>query len=94
MASLFSDTYWTQPNYYGGPYEGSNPFLAVLSSSSGAVLRGGILDSNGYTSVATDGTDVYLSIPSSDEVEVAERDWERGGDLLRRRDPRVDAGLG
>jgi hypothetical protein len=70
VASLFSETYWSQPNYYGGPYQGSNPFLAVLSSSTGTILRNGSLDSNGYTSVATDGTDVYLSIPSSDEVEV------------------------
>ncbi|HUK74712.1 MAG TPA: hypothetical protein VLU99_02885 [Nitrososphaerales archaeon] len=70
VAALFSNTYWTQPNYYGGPYEGTNPFLAVLSSSSGALLRSGMLDSNGYTSLATDGKDVYLSIPSSDEVEV------------------------
>jgi len=70
VAALFSNTYWSQPNYFGGPYDGSNPFLAVLSSSSGALLRSGMLDSNGYTSLATDGTDVYLSIPSSDEVEV------------------------
>ncbi|HVC27059.1 MAG TPA: hypothetical protein VND40_02755 [Nitrososphaerales archaeon] len=70
VASIFSETYWSQPNYYGGPYEGSNPFLAVLSSSSGALLRSGDLDSTGYTSLATDGTHVYLSIPSSDEVEV------------------------
>ena len=70
IASLFSETYWSQPNYYGGPYEGSNPFLAVLSSSTGAVLRSGSLDASGYSSLATDGADVYLSIPSSDEVEV------------------------
>jgi len=70
VASLFSETYWSQPNYYGGPYQGSNPFLAVLSSDNGTVLRSGNLDSNGYTSLATDGADVYLSIPSSDEVEV------------------------
>jgi hypothetical protein len=70
VASLFSETFWSQPNYYGGPYEGSNPFFAVLNSSSGELLRGGSLDSNGYTSVATDGAHVYLSIPSSDEVEV------------------------
>ena len=70
LVSLFSQTYWTQPTYYGGPYPGSNPLLAVFSSSSGALLRSGTLDSNGYTSVATDGTHVYLSIPSSDEVEV------------------------
>jgi hypothetical protein len=70
VAALFSQTYWTQPNYFGGPYSGSNPFLAVLSSSTGAVLRSGTLDSSGYTSLATDGASVYLSIPSLDEVEV------------------------
>ena len=70
VASLFSATYWSQPSYYGGPYPGSNPFLAVLSSSSGDVLRSGNLDSNGYTSLAEDGTRVYLSIPSSKQVEV------------------------
>lgn len=70
VASVFSQTYWTQPTYYGGPYEGANPFLAVLSSSTGTVLRSGTLDSSGYTSVATDGTDVFLAIPSSNEVEV------------------------
>jgi hypothetical protein len=70
VVSLFSQTYWTEPNYFGWPYPGSNPFLAVLASSSGAILRSGTLDSNGYTSVATDGTRLYLAIPSSDEVEV------------------------
>jgi len=70
VAALFSETYWSEPNYYGGPYQGSNPFLVVLSSSTGAVLRSGNLDSNGYTSLATDGTHVYLSIPSSEQVEV------------------------
>ncbi len=70
VASIFSQTYWTQPTYYGGPYYGANPFLVVLSSSSGAVLRSGTLDSSGYTSVATDGSNLFLAIPSSDEVEV------------------------
>ena len=70
VVSLFSQTYWTQPTYYGGPYPGSNPMLSVISSSSGTLLRSGTLDSNGYTSAATDGTRVYVSIPSSDEVEV------------------------
>jgi len=70
VVSLYSQTYWTQPTYYGGPYPGSNPLLAVLSASTGAVLRSGTLDSDGYSSAATDGTSVYLSIPSSDEVEV------------------------
>jgi hypothetical protein len=69
-AYLFSDNWWSQPNYYGGPYQGTDPYLVVLSSSSGSVERSGILDSSGYTSVATDGTNVYLSIPSSHEVEV------------------------
>jgi len=70
VVSLFSQTYWTQPTYFGGPYPGSNPLLAVISSSSGTIMWSGALDSNGYTSVATDGTRIYLSIPSSDEVEV------------------------
>ncbi len=70
VASLFSGTYWSQPSYFGGPYPGSNPFLAVLSSSTGALLRSGNLDSTGYTALAEDGTRVYLAIPSADEVEV------------------------
>jgi hypothetical protein len=70
VASLFSETYWSQPNYFGGPYQGSNPFLAVLSSSSGAILRSGNLDSSGYAGLAEDGSHVYLSIPSSDLIEV------------------------
>jgi hypothetical protein len=70
VATLFSQTYWSQPSYLGGPYPGSNPFLSVLSSSSGAVLRGGSLDSNGYAGLAEDGSQVFLSIPSSDQVEV------------------------
>ena len=70
VVSLFSETYWSQTTYYGGPYQGSNPLLAVLSSSSGTVLRSGNLDSSGYSSVATDGTHVFLAIPSTDQVEV------------------------
>ena len=70
VASLFSQAYWSQPSYFGGPYPGSNPFLAVLSSASGAVLRNGALDSNGYTSLAEDGNRIYLAIPSSEQVEV------------------------
>jgi len=70
VASLFSETYWSKGNYFGGPYQGANPFLAVLSSSTGEILRSGNLDSNGYTSLATDGARVYLSIPSLCEVEV------------------------
>lgn len=79
VVSLYSQTYWTQPTYYGGPYIGANPFLAVISSSSGALLRSGTLDAAGYTSVATDGADVYLAIPSSDEVEVLSSTGNGGG---------------
>lgn len=79
VACLFSDTYWSQPNYYGGPYSGSNPLLAVLSSSTGGLLRSGPLDSNGYAGVATDGAHVYLSIPSSDQVEVLGSSGNGGG---------------
>jgi hypothetical protein len=79
VASLFSETYWSQPSYYGGPYKGSNPFLAVLSSSSGAVLRSANLDSSGYTGLAEDGTHVYLSIPASDLVEVVSAAGSGGG---------------
>jgi hypothetical protein len=79
VASLFSETYWSQGNYFGGPYQGGNPFLAVLSSSTGEILRSGNLDSSGYTSLATDGTRVYLSIPSSGEVEVVSASGGGGG---------------
>jgi len=70
VVSLYSQTWWTQPTYYGGPYPGANPLLAVISSSSGTLVWSGTLDSNGYTGIATDGSSVYLAIPSSDEVEV------------------------
>lgn len=79
VVSLYSQTYWTQPTYYGGPYPGSNPFLAVMYSSSGALLRSGTLDSGGYTSVATDGTEVYLAIPFTDQVEVLNATGNGGG---------------
>lgn len=70
LAVLLSQVYWSTSTYYGGPYQGANPFLAVLSSSTGAVMRSGTMDSSGYTSVVTSGNEVYLAIPSSDEVEV------------------------
>ncbi len=79
FAAVFSETYWSQPNYYGGPYQGSNPFLAVFSASSGSVLRDGNLDSNGYTSLATDGAHIFLSIPSTDQIEVLSASGSGGG---------------
>ena len=79
FVSLFSETYWSQTTYYGGPYQGSSPLLAVLSSSSGTVLRSGSLDSSGYTGVATDGTNVFLAIPSTEQVEVVSATGSGGG---------------
>ena len=70
VASLFSDTYWTQPTYYGGPYQGANPYLAVLSSSSGAVLYSNYMDQPAYSSsLVTDGTYVYLGVLGSNQIE-------------------------
>jgi len=70
LALLLSQVYWSDTNYYGGPYQGANPFLAVLSTSTGAIVRSATMDSSGYTGVVTNGNEVYLAIPSSDEVEV------------------------
>ena len=68
--SLFSQTYWTQPTYYGGPYPGANPYLAVLSSSSGAVLYSNYMDQPAYSSsLVTDGTYVYLGVLGSNQIE-------------------------
>ena len=70
VAMLVGQTYYSQPNYYGGPYPGLNPYLAVLSSSSGSVLFSGYLDKPAYSStIATDGTYVYLGLPGSSQIE-------------------------
>lgn len=83
VASIFSQTYWAQSTYLGGPYQGANPFLVVLSSSTGSTLRTGTLDSNGYSSLATDGARIYLSIPSLQEIEVLSASGSGGGTFYR-----------
>jgi hypothetical protein len=50
-------------------YPGQNAYLAVVSSS-GATLYLGQAPENGYSAVATNGTDVYLALPQPGEVQV------------------------
>jgi hypothetical protein len=60
------------PPYAVTPVEGypaQNPYLALVSSS-GLTLHLGQTPENGYSSVATNGTDVYLALPQPGEVEV------------------------
>ena len=68
LAALFADDYNSQTNYYGGPYPGTNPYLFVLSNT-GQTLYSGKTDHPGYSSIATDGTNVYLSLPGTQQVE-------------------------
>ena len=68
FASLFAEDYYDQPNYYGTMYSGANPFLVVLTDS-GNVLYSARMDHPGYSSVATDGSNIYLSIPASKQIE-------------------------
>ena len=61
-APYFSDSFLqAQPGY--------NPYLMAVSSS-GQVLFDQQTPSNGYTAVTTDGSNIYLSLPQSDEVQV------------------------
>jgi len=71
VALLFGQTYYSQPNYFGGPYTGLNPYLVVLSSSSGSVLFSNYMDQPAYSasSMATDGTYVYLGMLGSNQIE-------------------------
>jgi len=50
-------------------YPGVNPDLAVISGS-GETLYVGKAPNTDYTSVATNGTDVYLALPQQDQVQV------------------------
>jgi hypothetical protein len=70
VALLVSQNYFSDLNYFGGPYAGANPFLIVVSASTGQVLRSSAMDGSGYTSVATDGAHVFMSLPATDQVEV------------------------
>jgi hypothetical protein len=50
-------------------YPGQHPTLAVVSTSGDTLYMGEAPD-EGYSSVATNGTDVYLSLPQSSEIQV------------------------
>jgi hypothetical protein len=50
-------------------YPGQDPSLTVVSSS-GLTLYQGKAPENGYSAVATNGTDVYLALPQAGEVQV------------------------
>jgi hypothetical protein len=50
-------------------YPGQNPFLTVVSDS-GLTIYQGQAPENGYSAVATNGTDVYLALPQLSEVQV------------------------
>ena len=70
VAMLVGQSYYSQPNYFGGPYQGLNPYLVVLSSASGSVLFSNYMDQPGYSSsIATDGTYVYLGLLGSNQIE-------------------------
>ncbi|MDA4113906.1 MAG: hypothetical protein OK474_07655 [Thaumarchaeota archaeon] len=64
---LFADPAFTDP--VGGSYRGENPFLVVLSTT-GQTVYERVMPSNGYSAVATDGSNVYLALPGSNELQV------------------------
>ncbi len=89
VVSLFSQTYWTQPSYYGGPYPGSNPLLAVFSVLLGDAppKRDPRLE---RLHERRDRRDPCLPLhPLLGRGGGAQRLGERDGHLLQRRDPRV-----
>ena len=67
IALLFADLAFTDP--VGGTYAGENPFLVVLFST-GQIVYERVMPSNGYSAIATDGSNVYLALPQSDELQV------------------------
>jgi hypothetical protein len=67
LVQLFAAPYFSSDTVQSLP--GYNPYLSVLSTS-GLVLYDGKMPSNGYTSVATDGSRVFLALPSQKEVQV------------------------
>ena len=70
VVMLVGQSYYSQPNYFGGPYQGLNPYLVVLSAASGSVLFSNYMDQPGYSSgMATDGTYVYLGLLGSNQIE-------------------------
>ncbi len=68
FATLLLDPLTTDPNYPSLIY-GSNPYL-VAAADSGQAMYFGAMDGNGYSSIASDGTFVYLALPALSQVEV------------------------
>lgn len=67
IAALFSS-----PSYAVSPgelYTEEGPYLDVLSQS-GAVIYAGQAPSQGYSSIANDGTEVFLSLPALSQIQV------------------------
>jgi hypothetical protein len=50
-------------------YPAQNPYLAIVSSSGGDLYVGSAPD-NGYTSVVTNGTEVYMALPQAEQIQV------------------------
>jgi hypothetical protein len=67
LATLFAAPYFSDSPLQALP--GYNPYIAVISAS-GQTLYDKEAPSNGYSAVATDGSDVYLALPQLDEVQV------------------------
>ena len=67
IALLFADLAFTDS--VRGTYAGENPFLVVLFST-GQIVYERVMPSNGYSAIATDGSNVYLALPQSDELQV------------------------
>ena len=67
LATLFAAPYFSDSPLQALP--GYNPYIAVISAS-GQTIYDKEAPSNGYSAVATDGSDVYLALPEVDEVQV------------------------
>ena len=67
FAGLFSENAYAQSGSVRFP--GQNPYLFLVGAD-GSVLYDNALPNNDYSSsVATDGTNVYLALPQSDQVQ-------------------------
>jgi hypothetical protein len=67
FAGLFSGNAYGQADLTR--YTGQNPYLFIVTSS-GSIVYGSSLPDNDYSSsMATDGTNVYLALPQSDQVQ-------------------------
>jgi hypothetical protein len=67
FVALFAAPYLSDSSLQALP--GYNPYVVAVSSS-GQVLFDQQAPSNGYSAVATDGSNIYLSLPQADQVQV------------------------